>query len=275
MDSELLSRAEAVLGEYLPRLGAALLLLIIGLLLARLLGRIASRVLRAAGGDDLAQRFGVDRFLARVGLNPSLAAVIGRSVRLADTVVTVDAAVPTLGFRTLDASLNAAVLFLPRVFVAAILLVVGVAVGEWVRARVDRLADTMDLGGPLGRLAEGVVVTVFATSALAELGVPLEILVVAGAIVLGAVALALALAFGLGSRDVARQISAGRSVKEAFKLGDAVTFGDVRGEIVSLGNAAALLRTTDGRTLRVPNHVLVESIVTVEAGDAGEEPPAP
>jgi hypothetical protein len=275
MDSELLSRAEAVLGEYLPRLGAALLLLIIGLLLARLLGRIASRVLRAAGGDDLAQRFGVDRFLARVGLNPSLAAVIGRSVRLAVTVVTVVAAVATLGLRTLDASLNAAVLFLPRVFVAAILLVVGVAVGEWVRARVDRLADTMDLGGPLGRLSEGVVVTVFATTALAELGVPLEILVVAGAIVLGAVALALALAFGLGSRDVARQISAGRSVKEAFKLGDAVTFGDVRGEIVSLGNAAALLRTTDGRTLRVPNHVLVESIVTVEAGDAGEEPPAP
>jgi small-conductance mechanosensitive channel len=275
MDSELLSRAEAVLGEYLPRLGAALLLLIIGLLLARLLGRIASRVLRAAGGDDLAQRFGVDRFLARVGLNPSLAAVIGRSVRLAVRVVTVVAAVATLGLRTLDASLNAAVLFLPRVFVAAILLVVGVAVGEWVRARVDRLADTMDLGGPLGRLSEGVVVTVFATTALAELGVPLEILVVAGAIVLGAVALALALAFGLGSRDVARQISAGRSVKEAFKLGDAVTFGDVRGEIVSLGNAAALLRTTDGRTLRVPNHVLVESIVTVEAGDAGEEPPAP
>ena len=70
---------------------------------------------------------------------------------------------------------------------------------------------------------------------------------------------------------MARQISAGRSVRGTFRVGQRVTVGAVSGEIVALESAATLVRADTGDTVRVPNHLMVESIVIVHGG-AGEAP---
>ena len=266
----ILDRAAASFGTYLPRLGAALAVLVLGLLLAVVLGRVVRRVLRTAGLDDLVARHGVDDLLARLGLDRSLSSVVGRGTRLALIVVTVVVAVSTLGLEALEQSLNAAVLFLPRLFVAAVILVVGVVAGRLARTRIDRLATQMDLAGPLGTVAEVLVVAVFAGTALAQLGVPVELVTLFAAIVAGTAGLGIALAVGLGSRDVARQVSAGRSLRGAFGVGQRIRVGDVHGEIRSLGSAAVVLRAEDGRLVRVPNSMLLESVVV---HDAAREPP--
>lgn len=260
-----LDRAAASFGTYLPRLAAAVLVLVVGVLVATVIGRVVRRVLVRAGLDDLAVRHGVDEMLARLGLDRSLAALTARAVRLAVLVVTVVVAVSTLGLEALEESLNAAVLFLPRLFVAAVILVLGVAVGRLVRDRVDRLATQMDLAGPLGTVAEVLVVAVFAGTALAELGVPVALVTLVAAIAIATAGLGVALAVGLGSRDVARQVSAGRSLREAFGVGQRIRVGDVHGEIRSLGSSAVLLRQEDGRLVRVPNSMLLESVVVHDA----------
>ena len=58
-------------------------------------------------------------------------------------------------------------------------------------------------------------------------------------------------------------MSAGRYVGGVFEVGQTISVDEISGEIVAIEGGATVLRTDDGRTVRVPNHVLVESIVTV------------
>ena len=154
--------------------------------------------------------------LENIGLKRSLSALIARAVRIAIVFVVVFAALSLLGLAFLSDSLNAAILFLPRLFVALALLIAGIVLGQLARRQVDRLAQQMDIPGPVGMLAETVVLGVFAVTALAQLGIPTQVLLLLAAILLGAVALTLALAFGIGGREMAREVSARRYVEGSF-----------------------------------------------------------
>lgn len=261
--SNILDRAAETLGQFLPRLGGALLLLGGGLLVARIVARALARGLSAAGLDRLGERFRVHDALERLGLVRSLTHLLGVAARTGLSLVVVFAALTLLGLESLSASLNQVVLFLPRVLAALALVLAGVVLGGVARERIDRLAFRMDFPGPAGDLTQVVVVAVFGVMALGQVGVPTVSVTVFVAIALGATALTLALAFGLGGRDLARQVSAGRYVDGVFEVGQTITVGEARGEILAIESAATVLRTEDGRQVRVPNHLLLGSVVTV------------
>jgi small-conductance mechanosensitive channel len=263
-----IDRASGTLGDALPRLVGALLLVVIGIPLAALLARLVRRMLLAANLDDLGERAGVHDGLARLGLERSLSRVVARGVRIALIVVIVVAAVSLLGFGALSLALNAVVLFVPKLFVAIALVIAGTVIAEFLRQRVEPLTDQMAVGVPLGRVVEVVVLALFILTALALVGIPTGILLSLVALVVAAGVLSVALAFGLGSRGVAREISAGRSVATAFRIGQRITVGEVTGEIMELGQAATVVRTAEGASVRLPNHLLVEEVVTVHESGA-------
>ena len=261
---DVVDRAAESLGESLPGIAGGLVLLLVGLPFAWLAGRLVRRVLNALGIDALAERFQVHDAIERVGLPRSLARVLGGAVRIALTVVVVLAAMSIFGLRALSGSLNEAVLFLPKLFIALVLVLAGVIASQYGRGWVDRLTDQMALGTALGRIVQLAIAAVFAVTALSTLGVPTDVLMMVVTVSLVAVAAALALAFGLGSRDLARQMTAGRYVATTFAVGQRIGVAEFAGEIVALESASAVIRTDDGRTLRVPNHLLLDSIVTVD-----------
>lgn len=259
--STVLVRSEETFGAFLPRIGAALALLVVGYVVAWAAGRVIAKTLETIGFDTLATRYGVSNELARIGV-PSASRLVAGVVRLAIVVVACIAAVSALGLSALTGSLNAAILFLPKLVAAGLLLLAGFVLARIVRDRVDRAAARMDLAGPLGALAELAIIAIFVATALAQLSVPLAILTLIVAILIAAVAFSAALAFGLGSRDTARQIAAGRSLAGSLHVGERITVGGLTGEIEAIGSAATLLRTGTS-TLRIPNHLLLESVVEV------------
>ena len=261
--ASILQRAGDTLGGFLPRLAGALVLLVVGFLVVALLRRVLVRVLQAAGLDSLGERIGANDVLDRFGLGRSISIVIGRAVRIALLVVVVFAALSLLGLQFLSASLNAGILFLPRLLVAMVLILVGMVVATLARRQVDRLAEQMDLPGPLGLLAEVAVVAIFAVTALAQLGVPVSVLLLIVAIVLSGLALTFALAFGVGGQAMAREVSARRYVEGCYEIGQDISLGDVRGRIAAIEATSTILETAAGDRLRVPNSRLVGSIVTV------------
>jgi small-conductance mechanosensitive channel len=265
----ILDRAGDALGGYLPRLGGALLLLLAGLVVAAIVRRLLSRILRAARLDELGERWGVHDVLEKTGLGRSLSDLVARAVRIAIVFVVVFAALSLLGLEFLSASLNGVILFLPRVFIALALLVAGVVLGQVVRRQVDRLAEQMDIPGPVGLLAEAVVLGVFAVTALAQLGIPTQVLLLLAAILLGAVGLTLALAFGIGGREMAREVSARRYVEGSFAVGEEVSVSGQRGRIAAIEATGTVLETNGGDRVRIPNSQLVASIVTLH-GEAPE-----
>lgn len=260
-------QAGQALGGFLPRLGGALALLAIGILLARLFARLLVKTLQALGLDDLAERGGVSEVLGRAGLGRSLARVVGRAIRIALTLIVIFAALSLLGLQFLSQSLNQGVLVLPKLLIAAALVLAGVVLAGFVRARVDRLAVQLDLPVPLGQLAQVTVLAIFGIIAAAQIAVSTLVLLILIGILVAAAAGTLALAFGLGGRDVARALSAGRYLQHDYTVGQDISIGDVRGRITSIEGTSTVLDAGEGRFIRVPNHLLMDSVVTIYNSD--------
>jgi small-conductance mechanosensitive channel len=263
MASSILGQAGQALGGFLPRLGGALALLVIGVLVARVLSRVLTKAMQGLGLDDLAQRGGVSEVLERAGLGPSLARVVGRAIRIALTLIVIFAALSLLGLQFLSQSLNQGVLVLPKLLIAAALVLAGVVLAGFARARVERAAYQLDLPVPLGALAQVTVLVIFGIIAAAQIAVSTLVLLILIGILLAGVAGTFTLAFGLGGRDVARSLSAGRYLRHDYVIGQEIGFADVRGRITNIESTSTVLDAGDGRSLRVPNHLLMESIVTI------------
>jgi small-conductance mechanosensitive channel len=259
----ILERAGERLGEYLPRLGGALAILLGGVVIAAVVTRLVRRVLRAVGTDETAQRFGVHDALRLAGLGRSLSGVLAGAVRWTIYAITAFAIFAVLGPLFLSDSLNRAVLFLPNLLVAGVLLLAGVVLGSAMRVSVERSTAQMNLTLPLGGLAQAVVIAVFAVSAAAQIGVSTDILTGLVAILLGGAVLTVALAFGLGGRDAARAVSAGRYVRDTLHVGQVISVGRHEGRIRSIELTATVLDRGDGVAVRVPNSILLDRVVLI------------
>ena len=239
------------------------MLLVVGLVLTGLIRRGVSKLFKTIGLDELGERCGAADVLERFGMSRSLSHVLSTAVRVGLIVVVVFAALSLLGLQFLSESLNAGILFLPRLLTAFLLLLAGMVISELVRHQVDRLATQMDLSAPLGGLAQVVVLAVFVVTALAQVGVPTEVLLVLVSVLVASGAATFTLAFGLGGRDMAREVSARRYVEGAYAIGQEITIGDVRGRISVIESTATVLETTAGERVRVPNSRPIAGVVTL------------
>ena len=204
------------------------------------------------------------------GLGASLAALIARAVRIFLTIVVVFAALSLLGLQFLSVSLNQAILALPKIFIAASLVLGGAVVAGAARQQTERLTYQLDFPVPAGQIVQIAILGIFGILAATEIGISTAVLVVVIAVLLAAISGTFTLAFGLGSRDVARALSAGRYLRHDYEVGQEIAFGDVRGRITRIHSTNTLLDAGEGRAIRVPNQLLIDSIVTIYAdGERG------
>jgi hypothetical protein len=261
--ASVVERAGDQLGQFLPRLGGALALFVFGLLIAGIVGRITRKALVRAGLDRLAERTGADEVLGRGGLGGSLSALVATALRLTIIVVASFAALTLLGLAFLSDSLNQGVLFIPRLLTALALVLIGIVVGALTRAWVERTSAQLDFPVAIGPVVQVLIVVLFSLCAAVQARLAVAPLVVVALVLLGALAVTLALAFGLGAREVARSLTSGRYARADFAVGQTIRVGDVRGEILRIDAAAVTLQAGED-TIRIPNHVVVEQIVVIE-----------
>jgi hypothetical protein len=266
MIANVLDRAGDQLGDFLPRLGGVLLLFIVGLLLAGIVGRLTRKALVRAGLDRLAERTGASELLGRGGLGSSLSALIATAVRLTIVVVACFAAFTLLGMAFLSDSLNQGILFIPRLLTALALVLIGIVLGALARAWLERTSAQLDFPIAIGPVVQVLVVIIFGLCAAAQAGVSVAPLIVVALLVMGAVAATLAIAFGLGARQIARSLTSARYARADFAVGQTIRVGDVRGEILRIDSAAVTLSAGD-ETIRIPNNVVVEEIVVIEQSE--------
>ena len=262
----ILDTASDQLGSALPRVAAALLLLVAGVIVARIAGRLVRKALIGLGLDSAVERWHLPATLERAGLGRSLARIVGVVVRISLTVVVVFAALSLLGLAFLSESLNEGVLFIPRLITALALLLAGVVLAALARNWVDRASMQMDLPIAIGPVVQVVVVVLFGLTAANQVGIAIAPLLTIVLIALAAVAATLAIAFGFGAQEVARSLSAARYARADFAVGQTIRVDDLRGTIVRIDSAATTLQA-GAETVRVPNSLLVERIVVREDGD--------
>ncbi|MBD9484130.1 mechanosensitive ion channel [Pseudomonas sp. PDM14] len=249
--------------SFIPNLFVALILVLLGFVVAKLLDTLLSKLLAKVGLDRLMAGTGLTKILARAGIQVSVSTLIGKIVYWFVLLIFLVSAAESLGLERVSATLDVLALYLPKVFGAALVLLAGVLLAQLVSGLVRGAAEGvgLDYANGLGRIAQGLVIIISISVAIGQLEVKTDLLNNVIAIVLISVGLAVALALGLGSRDIAGQILAGIYVRELYEVGQQVTIDEVVGVIEEIGTVKTILLTEDGELVSVANRALLEQRV--------------
>ena len=197
----------AQLGTLIPNLLAALVILFAGYLLAKLIQRGVARVLVRVRLNEALARGGVTSAVERSGAHVNPARILANLVFWCVMFAVLLVAANALGLKSLADVFAELVGYVPSVIAAVVIVIAGILLGGFVEGLIRASAGTIHGGPTLARVARVGVVVIAVFMALQELGVATEIVTTAFAILFGAVALALALSFGLGNRDLAGEVT--------------------------------------------------------------------
>jgi len=190
----------------LPNVLASLLILAVGILLAVVAGRLALWMLTAAHVDRGAARLGVAASLERLGIT-STAHVLARLLTWCIIVLAFIPALFSLDARLASDLLSRFLLYLPHLFVAVALLLVGAVLSRFFARSVLIAAVNHQVRAARflsGATRVGIMLVAVAV-ALEHLGIGRVTVLIAFAILFGGIMLATALAVGLGSQDIVRR----------------------------------------------------------------------
>lgn len=192
----------------IPLVIGALLIIIIGWIIAGALARLVTEVLRRIGVDRLFAEHSGRVYGDRTReIKPSV--VTGELVKWLVRLVFLVAAANVLGLTQVSELLNDVLLWIPNLIVAAIILLVAPLLARFVRGAIEVGAGEMGFSNAslLGRIAEIAIVAFAVIVAINQIGIAANLVNTLFIGVVAAVALAFGLAFGLGGRDVAAQLT--------------------------------------------------------------------
>jgi hypothetical protein len=196
-----------VFGELIPALLGALIIVFAGYLLAKVLERLVDRGLRRIGLNNMLARGGVREAVERSGAHLNPTRVLSNLVFWLVMFAVILVAANALGLESLASVFGELVSYIPSVIAAIVIILVGIVLGQFVGGLIAASAGALHGGRALARVGSAGVILLAVFMALLELGIATDIVTTAFAILFGAIALAIALAFGLGNRELAGEIT--------------------------------------------------------------------
>lgn len=192
----------------LPAIISALLLLIIGWIIAGFAGRVVRELLQRAGVDRLfAQHAG--QVYGPKTQQFSLSRIAGLIVTWVLRIVFLVAAANLLGLPQLSAMVNQVILWLPNLLVAVIILMLAPVLGRIVRGAIEASSSSAGFssGSLMGRIAEIAIIAFAVIIAVNQVGIAANLINILFTGLVLALSIAVGLAFGLGGRNVAEQVT--------------------------------------------------------------------
>ncbi|MBI4482321.1 MAG: hypothetical protein HY652_05460 [Acidobacteria bacterium] len=194
--------------QFLPSLLAALVIIVAGWAMAWASKLVVRRALLIAKFDHFCANAGASQVLSRADIHAPPSTVVGRSVFWLVWVVFLMTGVSALGLEVFNRLISEFFLYLPQAFAAVLILLLGFLIGNFLSRAALLAAVNAQVASP--RIISSMVrflITILASAmALEQLHIARNIVVAAFAIAFGAVMLGLAIAFGLGGREVARHV---------------------------------------------------------------------
>ena len=257
---------------YLPKLGLGFLVLIIGVLISKGLGKIVSGLLAKLGVDKATAKTGITDMVKGVGIEKSVSDIIGELVKYMGCLVSLMVSFDIFGLQVITGVLNTIINYMPKIIGAVTILVVGFIIAGFIAevikrtvkgAGADKVAQNVGISISIGEAAETLVryflYTAVVLIALKTLQVSTDILAWLFTTITAAVVIAGALVLVVSLRDIGPSIITGMFVKteKALKKGDIISFKGQTGKVISTGIVYTTVRTKKG-ILQIPNKLLAE-----------------
>jgi hypothetical protein len=205
---ERLRQGLASLGGIVPAAIVAVVILLAGYLFARQVERFLDGLLDRLDFNRAARKTGLSEPLGRAagrGLDPVHA--VGRLVFWLVMLMVIFLSSAAFGLERLSEMFVMMLNFIPTLVAGIVIIILGIILGEFLRGLILASAGAVEGVTTLAKLAKAAVVMIAVFMAIQQIGVAEEIVTTAFTLILGSVALAAGLAFGLGNRELAGEIT--------------------------------------------------------------------
>ena len=195
----------AQISQFLVNALLVIIILLIGWLVSKVIRSLVTKALKTVKLNELSSRIELDKLLGKGGITYTLSDLIGVICYWLGILITFMVAVNSIGLTIAADLLNKVVLYIPNVIAALFILILGMFVSTLLKNIVQTAANNAGLsqGKLLSQVVETVVIAFAIFVGLEQLQIGIRITQLTISIVLGSLGLGLALAFGLGCKDIA------------------------------------------------------------------------
>jgi small-conductance mechanosensitive channel len=244
-----------------PKVAVGILLIILALVVAKLVEVALRMILVRVRIDTLIEKAGIDKALQRIGLRQQLNVFLPRLVYFLIIFLLAKTASDALGLIAISNAIGAFFSYLPNIVAALLLLLLGSAVGQFAGQMVTQAAESsgIDFAPSLGKLVSSLILFVVAMMAIAQLKIDTEMVRIVTSFILGAGALAFGLSFGLGTREIVRNIVAGFYARKFLEVGKTLEIAGQSGILTAI-TATHTLVESEGKEVSISNSTFLDQV---------------
>ena len=261
---ETLSEIIKDIAAALPGLFGAFVVLVFGWLFIKITRFILKRVFRLIKIDKVSEKINEAKLFGESKIKVDISAILLGFVKWVLWLVFIIVAADIMQLSVISEEIANLLRYLPILLSAMVIFMIGLYAARLIKKALISVFDSMGVGG--SKIISSIVfyiIAIFVTiTALNQAQIDTSIITNNITMILGAFLLAAALGFGLGSREVIRDVLRTFYTRKNYAVGDTISIGETKGTIESIDNISMTLNTSEGK-LVIPIKELVENRVQI------------
>ena len=242
----------------------AILILIIGWIITKIVVFILKRALKFAKADKLTDIINEKDLFGKTDLKFNVTSVVVSFVKWILFLVFLIVAADIMQWEIVSVEIGNLLRYLPRLFSAIALFMVGLYIANFIKKAIKGLFESFDLNGAkvISGLVFYVIVITITITALNQAGIDTQIITNNLTIILGAFLAAIAIGFGFGSKEVIGDLLRSFYTRKNYEVGQKIQYKNVSGTIESIDNITMVLKTSTGKIV-LPIREVVENLIEI------------
>jgi len=243
----------------------ALLVLLVGWFVIKLILRVLKRALRFAKVDDLANKLNDIEIFDGKKLNVNLTKIILTFVKWSLLLILIIVVSEMMGLTIVSEEIGNLISYLPQLLSAAAIFIIGLFIANFVKKSIEAFFKSFELSGSkiISQLVFFILLAIISITALNQAGINTEIITSNLNLIFGAFLGAVALAIGLGARYVVGDLMRMYYTRRQYEIGQRIKFKNIEGEIIALEDISMTIKTNSGKLI-IPIKDITENQIEVQ-----------
>ncbi|PHQ61399.1 MAG: hypothetical protein COC08_04945 [Maribacter sp.] len=253
------------IGSGLTNILGAMIVLIIGWLITKLVLIILRKVLRIVKVDKLTEKINEMNFFGKSDVKFKVSAIILSFVKWIMFLIFLIVAADIMNWSIISSEIGNLLRYLPKLFSAIALFMIGLYIASFVKKTILGVFESFELSGSkiISTIVFYVIIVFVSITALNQAGIDTTIITNNVTIILGSFLLAISIGFGLGSKEIIGDLLKTFYARKNYAIGDKIKLNGVEGIIESIDNISVTLMTEKGKTI-IPIDEVVSNKVEIE-----------
>lgn len=243
-----------------PYILGAILILLIGWLIAKSISAGVKKLLEISKFDILAEKVKAQEILNKANIKISPSGLVGKFVYWTVMLLVITSAADSLGWTIVSSEISKLMGYLPQLFVAIVIFIVGSTIVSVIRDVIRGATSSMGIatGKFISEFVFYMLFIIVILTSLGQAGIDTSIITSNMLLILGAILITASISYGFASRDILSNILASYFNKKTFVVGQHIEVGHLKGEIVQISNISVFIKNSDGIVV-IPSHKLINT----------------